>query len=1547
MRSLEPLFALVLALPAAAQNPQSVPAQPGTQAPEDDELQHTFAIPETRLAKARLANAEEHLAAARWSEAIEELQRLIEEHRGEMLAGERQLPGRARSSDQPVHAGASQRAREMLFALPAEARALYQARFAAPAGAALAHAREHRDRRELAEVGRRWPATAEAELAWWSLGDLELEEGRALEARLCWSRAIAVRELRPELELVTPEDWNSAAQRLDSGDARAKSAAARARAAALFAADTRAQAARTEEEALGSLQSGVVGRTNGQGPGRGASSWTQPWRLADSLPREFPTPRLDAFFLARSGDLLFVNPPLHVVALNAWTGLPVWESEEPEGWKTLRPDQRPDLFMGIDQEGALYAPAANARVVVGVLQLPFSLSEVRYFSNIKITVPNPQRRLFAFDARTGKPLWDHRPPRGWDGGPAPFEQRMIVAGPPVISGDRVLAPLYVSEGRIDYHVGCFDVDTGELLWARALISGQRELNMFGRPPHEFSAPPLVVSGSRVFALTQLGTVACLDLFSGDVLWQTRYEQIPIPKNQQMEASQMKNVWRPSAPVVSGRTLIATPFDSHDMIGLDVATGAQVWSLPNVFFAQQGATKYAELLFLGAGERSVYVMGQSILGVSSRAGLEREAPTSRDFLFSDPDLQRNLGALGRPLIAGTHLVVPLLKERVDLELPSGREQQRVAWNAGLSSGNLLVGKGELFTISRTSVEGYFEWQQMVERARADHERTPSDPHATELYAQLLGSAADNALADGKSEAARSAIEEARKTLEDFERAGGSLPPALGALLHRTLRLEARVRLSLADGERARAALELARARAPTLEDLQATLFEELALAPARSAARTQILALLEERVPGLPLECVQPPLVENREPQALEWIPAALAPAGNDAETHRVELTVGLWVLLERASSARAAHAPAAELESLGTVLSDYADVALPSGTTGVLARARIAELFAGSAKELLEPFEQRAAAALALARGHSDRAALARIPELYPCTRAAGEANDARIELALSANAPGELLGILSGELTGEWHLARAGRRELELLARAGLSFERAGNVELAAELLRTLAAARPDYKPAAAEAGGRDLATLGGARARWQPPESAPPIGSFKPDAPRLWTLEGRYQILGRTQPADLEAERLQLVAGTDPAQGGCELRAFASTNLEQPLWTADVSGMTDTGRLEPGIWRARSAVARGRVLLCDLSGVLALDERTGTRAWQWAAESPTLECTSLCAVSGIVLVALRQNEDAHTSSDWLQALDAQSGAALWRIASPGTGVRALPLASSNTLVFLPPTFSKEVVLHDLFTGARTGSFTLEQGAPAKLEEDAWIEGDRLILPWIDNPKRAQIECWDLALRRRSWRIDLNEGSSEPRVLAAVLQSGTRTWLYQRPTSSGSESNPSLCELSTGIGALSPLSNVRLALKDRLLGPSAQKRRRLPSSEIFVLSERPQAKEETRVRCIDLASGERWSASLRAPFAEIGQQTPAPALSADGVVLAYTPFARSDRANTIGSNVVFLDRANGLVRADKRALSQEAFGRSDALEFVPLGDGLMLRGQDRLEVWR
>jgi outer membrane protein assembly factor BamB len=106
---------------------------------------------------------------------------------------------------------------------------------------------------------------------------------------------------------------------------------------------------------------------------------------------------------------------------------------------------------------------------------------------------------------------------------------MMVAGSPTVAGARVLVPCYRMQGRIDYHVACYQLETGELLWSTLVISGQRERNMFGRSVFEFSASPLVVDGDRVLAQTELGTLAALDLFSGRILWQTTYEQIELPK----------------------------------------------------------------------------------------------------------------------------------------------------------------------------------------------------------------------------------------------------------------------------------------------------------------------------------------------------------------------------------------------------------------------------------------------------------------------------------------------------------------------------------------------------------------------------------------------------------------------------------------------------------------------------------------------------------------------------------------------------------------------------------------------------------------------------------------------------------------------------------------------------------------------------------------------------------------------------------------------------------------------------------------------------------
>jgi hypothetical protein len=102
------------------------------------------------------------------------------------------------------------------------------------------------------------------------------------------------------------------------------------------------------------------------------------------------------------------------------------------------------------------------------------------------------------------------------------------------------------------------------------------------------------------------------------------------------------------------------------------------------------------------------------------------------------------------------------------------------------------------------------------------------------------------------------------------------------------------------------------------------------------------------------------------------------------------------------------------------------------------------------------------------------------------------------------------------------------------------------------------------------------------------------------------------------------------------------------------------------------------------------------------------------------------------------------------------------------------------------------------------------------------------------------------------------------------------------------------------------------------------------------------------LAKGERWVTTLSVPWKEIGGgQTPLPAISSECVLLAYAPGRSANRSGEIGTQLVFLDRASGLMRADKRALPSASFGDSDSVEFVPMGNSLFVRGERRLELWQ
>ncbi|MEL6716393.1 MAG: PQQ-binding-like beta-propeller repeat protein, partial [Planctomycetota bacterium] len=346
-----------------------------------------------------------------------------------------------------------------------------------------------------------------------------------------------------------------------------------------------------------------------------ASEWPEgytlpqtPFRAKGGAGRLFPQ---------RVGDLVIVNTTRSVHALDAYDGTERWRLDESQlGWDGV---PRRDLFEyaeAVDLNERIVATAAHRGVVVAPVQIPVKFQSSQDFHDLKIIEVIPERCLVAFDARTGDPLWNTLPPPDWDGDGGSFAERMTVVGPPVIVGERVIVPMARLRGRVELHLGCFDLGTGDVLWSAPLVTGQRELNMFGRATGEFSAPPPVVAGDTVLMLTQLGIVAAVDLFTGEILWETLYEQVAIHGPQYYKAGWMDNAWRNAPPVVAENTVVAAPQDGRSLIGLDLETGSLLWSIQQDRIARRArveprrrrrsrGSNSSPMQLIGADDRHVY------------------------------------------------------------------------------------------------------------------------------------------------------------------------------------------------------------------------------------------------------------------------------------------------------------------------------------------------------------------------------------------------------------------------------------------------------------------------------------------------------------------------------------------------------------------------------------------------------------------------------------------------------------------------------------------------------------------------------------------------------------------------------------------------------------------------------------------------------------------------------------------------------------------------------------------------------------------------------
>ena len=705
----------------------------------------------------------------------------------------------------------------------------------------------------------------------------------------------------------------------------------------------------------------------------------------------------------------------------------------------------------------------------------------------------------------------------------------------------------------------------------------------------------------------------------------------------------------------------------------------------------------------------------------------------------------------------------------------------------------------------------------------------------------------------------------------------------------------------------------------------------------------VLALLYDELASLPVEVVPEP----GPVPGVAW--TRLAPVAGRLATETppepMNLPVGLWVLVERSRflAERGLRDHEREFADLHAILHRYADHELVDGTAGRWAAARIGVKLERGERDGYGAYAQRADEMLRQALDRESPELLERVGALFPHSKAAARASDARIDLFLGAGAIDRAARVVIDELPEGWTPARATQREVRHLMRLAELFGEKGNPDLRATVTRALAASHPELEVRLGDGRRVRLAEL--ARA-WTPAaRRRSPAPTFGPDLAESgrFACTTPYQPLGDVPPAPRGSPgRVTLLCD------GWRLMAFSEGSVPEPLWDRGFGDPRAPGPDRdplPAEFSDHVRTSPGRVHVATLARVKTFDRETGAELWSHDV-GPGID--GLESSGGVVIVHqdLGLDEPARDASRLL-ALDAASGLVLWEVLVSPDQVHRRVLLGSGYAVLLPYRSSGEGRVLDLGTGREVARFPLSH-CLFRTAACAWIEDGRVILPYFGRRKPDVEEsngllAIDLASGGRSWHVPLADMAGGDWELIEIFGWDGGTTLLLGPVSSKSGLEPGLFALDTRLGALatSPLAEVPDA---RLIGFGAQRRTELTSPYLFAL-ERPTSRDEPHVvRALHVSYGERWRTRLESGTAINAYDMAAPAVSESTVALTYVQPDPSAGSRGRRPMLLLLDKATGRHR-QRLELPQELYATTARLRLLPLGDGLFVCGA-RLMEW-
>ena len=659
-----------------------------------DQSRQLIALPVENSVVKRFASAKEYLRDGQWGEAVDLLQRIVNEH------GETLVPV---ADDRFLNVAAY----SQLLAgnLPAEGLAVYRSQVDSRAKLWWDEALQSGKSEPLQRIVRSALISSFGERALNRLAEQAWEAGRFDLAREYWSRLLPTPAPRTPGEPMQVLHCPDAA--IDRPMLLAKLICCRAFAGQTELAEQELQAFRTlaadargelagREGPLADILAEIIRRSQSDGHARssdvrpqmttfaedaarngrlstdvdaGAARWAYEFPGDEFAARSAPLDRREpsVFPLIWQGQLYF-SDARRVWAYDLATGEPAWDGDVKNASAVIYPPV------------AVNPPSMLTRPTKGDPYYTLTVADGKLFAKMGPPVTDLSRRemripaseLICLDLERGEGrlLWKITAAElATEGSGWMFE------GTPVAGDGRLYVGIRQSLPETQTYVACLAAQSGRLVWLRkigAFIQGEDE--RFNTVGHRL----LTLTPRSVICATELGAIASLDRHDGVPQWVRTYragEPADFPGMTERSRGSSRGL---TPPLAVGEFIVTVPEDSSSLLVLDQLSGRTLWQREVL-----GGVRY----LLGVEQGTLFVSGEGLTAIDLRTGRTRW-----EFRYHDPE---GFG-FGRGLLSAGLVYWPTHDEVFVFDGESGRMRRRISLGMlrGETGGHLAAANGFL-------------------------------------------------------------------------------------------------------------------------------------------------------------------------------------------------------------------------------------------------------------------------------------------------------------------------------------------------------------------------------------------------------------------------------------------------------------------------------------------------------------------------------------------------------------------------------------------------------------------------------------------------------------------------------------------------------------------------------------------------------------------------------------------------------------------------------------------------------------------------------------